>query len=371
MEWILAIAVVVVVLVIVGRQQSRDVEKARPLPQPGPEQGGAETTCYLVMRGPDKGLLVRLDPFARWGSPGQLEGSWVCVDTERRMYVMVQGLDSQLGMVLLDLWAMLGPEAAEATLKRPMLVLPEPLLGQVEGELGGFRAMEGWMQVPSLANYEPPDAEDFPELLPLTLEFPSTSAQMFMQRGRLLEVAGRRTHPTPAKRASPTPTQRLKADSPERVTEVLQMALARYEQNPVLAVDILNEAFSEGLPPDPDLASAVCSTWGLCLRNAGRIDEALDRFDQGLELAQGSAARQDLHYNRGYARLMTLMSEQQSLGGEQLRSAFRVQTSDKLTLALCHADFTEALRLDPEDPHALGQLRICEQLIAAITPQDG
>ena len=298
-----------------------------------------ESAIYVVMQGPDKRHLVRLDPFARVGGPGT-EGTWICVDVAGAMHVRVEGLDSQLGMVLLDLL-----------------------------ELVGFRAMEGWIQVPSLACFEAPTADEFPEVVHLTLQFPDARIQMFMQRERLLEVVTRRIHPT----ASPRGARRLPArpESAEDVLAVIQTALQRYATNPALALSILEQSFGPGLPShfDASLTAALAQVWGLSLRNAGRIEDAITRFGEGLERSEDPVARQELHYNRGYARLMGLMSARRA-DGDLVDSSFELRPENEADFALCLDDFREAARLGPEDRDAHSQVATSARCLAELRPRE-
>ncbi|MCP4804927.1 MAG: hypothetical protein GY913_16680 [Proteobacteria bacterium] len=314
---------------------------------------------FLVFEGPEKGLLVAMGPFARRGRGD--EGTWVCVDKDDRTYVRVDGLDSQLGMVLLDMWALLGEDRAQATLARRIRVLPESRLHLVEAKLGGFTAMEGWLKVPSIANYQPPAPEDFPELLPLKLQVGETSIAMAMERELLLEAATRRTHPSASPRTA----------KPQRNTdplEVMKMAEERYVQDPAMALALLEETFGAGPLPtvDETLTCGLAQIWGLTLRNLGRFDESVARFSEGLAVAVSPLARQELSYNRGYARLCSMMTSRQDHGDGNVTSSFAVDKSHEDALQACLADFEEASRLGPEDTDASSQVELTKKLLAGL-----
>ncbi|MCB9792192.1 MAG: hypothetical protein H6741_05655 [Alphaproteobacteria bacterium] len=349
---------------------------ATPAPRPRARSGPAPKASpplspmiFLVLEGPEKALFVRLDPFAALGGPTG-EGNWVQVDGE--IFVRVEGLDSQLGVVLLDLWALLGEDEAKATLARPARVVSEWELQALGQKLGGLQAMEGWMQVPSLACYKPPAPEDFPALLPVKLQFPSTSVQLFMDRGRLLEVAGRRTHPTAAPRGI-RPGAKGPALDPERAQEAIVMAAARYQSSPAVAVALLEEAFGPGSiveSLEPSLKMGLAQVWGLSLRNAGRIEEALARFTWGLEQAPDDGARQQLSYNRGYARLMGLMDHREAGAGRLVQGRLAMDPAHVPELRACSEDFRRAAALGPEDVDAHSQVALCAQCLAELVPEE-
>ena len=318
-----------------------------------------QETMYLVLEGPEKGLLVRLDPFARVGGSGS-EGTWVCAHRGDRTYVRVDGVDSQIGMVILDLFALLGPVEAKATLARRAHVLPESRLHEVEAGMGGFTAMEGWLQVPSLANYQPPSEDELPEVLSIALDLGETKVRMLLEREKLLEVASRRTHPT----ASP---RDVKPGTP--VTdplEIMKMAQERYAENPALALALLEQHFGTGPLPavDEPVVCGLAQIWGLTLRNLGRFDEAIARFSEGLMVARSPLAQQELTYNRGYARLASMMTSRVDNGDGTFTSSFAVDVSNLDALKACLADFEEAARLAPEDGDARSQVELTRKLLA-------
>ena len=192
---------------------------------------------------------------------------------------------------------------------------------------------------------------------------------MFMQRERLLEVVTRRIHPT----ASPRGARRLPArpESAEDVLAVIQTALQRYATNPALALSILEQSFGPGLPShfDASLTAALAQVWGLSLRNAGRIEDAITRFGEGLERSEDPVARQELHYNRGYARLMGLMSARRA-DGDLVDSSFELRPENEADFALCLDDFREAARLGPEDRDAHSQVATSARCLAELRPRE-
>ncbi len=81
------------------------------------------------------------------------------------------------------------------------------------------------------------------------------------------------------------------------------------------------------------------------------------------------AQRQELHYNRGYSRLQTLMSELSSPAETSpLRVAGFHSDPDPDVLRACADDFDAAARLDPNDATAWSQKGLVAQLLGQFEP---
>lgn len=333
--WVLAIVAIAAVagaaVLTLPRVFAASEEPAPPPPPP-------RSPWYLVLQGPARAYMVSLGSWAQRHSSDV--GGWVCADQERSVWVRKAGVEAQLGVVILDLWALLGADEAQATLERPCLALHEDDLPAIEAEVGGFQALDGWLLAPSQACFQLPDPDEIPRTLRATLRFPSTQIRLKLDRLVLLGHAEHRTLPDALPRDARPEVQRPQTSG--EVAGVLAEAMARCRTHPALAAGQLDELFSAGLPEPAGLAASVCQVWGVCLWRAGRARQAVERFTAGLALVPDDTTRQQLLFHRGEVRL--------EVEGQ---------------LAAAREDFREALRLDPDDEQAMERMRACEQRLKA------
>lgn len=158
--------------------------------------------------------------------------------------------------------------------------------------------------------------------------------------------------------------------------EVLIVASTSYQSGPQLVVQLLEQSFPDGIPASGEVLAGLKTVWGLSLRLAGRLDEAIVLLEEVLALARGNDANeQEASYNLGYALLCETMKSQKDAGSQGnaglFVSHFRVDEVHRDAWEKCAELFARALTLKPDDMVAQEQFRLTRRLLDALGSNGG
>lgn len=158
--------------------------------------------------------------------------------------------------------------------------------------------------------------------------------------------------------------------------EVLIVASTSYQNNPQLVVQLLEQSFPDDIPASGEVLAGLKTVWGLSLRLAGRVDDAIDLLEEVLALSYGDDANeQEASYNLGYALLCKTMKSQKDVGSRGdaglFVSHFHADEVHREVWEQCDELFARALTLKPEDIVAEEQQRLTRQLLEVLDLNGG